>query len=162
MNKTDRDLEELTMMFEGGLSIEEAANELQLSPSRLYQILQKHNLPKLIREGREQAVINDYLAHDSSHPLKPPLYTMTAILQRHHISRGTLYHILRRHDIKPGRRDTSFARRTPSEIDAEARLIIQMYHDAGDTVSSIRERTGRSISYIYKVLHANSIPLRTE
>jgi hypothetical protein len=139
--KTD----ELLTMVREGVPIAIAIQELQISAPEAYRILAQHDMLQKLRDERDQSLIKAYKAGT-------PVYT---ICGTHSISMFTLYRVLHKHEI-PLRRSRDNEPANPNE---EELLIVTLYQDNA-TLSSIRKRTKRSISYIYDVLDRNEIPRR--
>lgn len=157
LTKLERDKRDLKVMLNNGLSPTEAAEELQLSLVRVYQILESTTILQDLKATRDRSIIADYQAQSPAHPPSGyhPLYTMTGICARHDICRATLYRILRKHNIP--------LRRQPRRsITSDEITLITGLYQAGETGAAIRKTTGRSTSYIYSILHRSGVTLRSE
>lgn len=132
-------LRQLQKMIESELPVEQLAEELGVSPATFYKWVD--GLLPQRRQARDAKVIKDY------QKTTIPVYK---VLQINEISQGTLYTILRRHDI-PLRRS--------KDQTATTKQIAELYRD-GEVVSSIVAKTGRSINYIYQALRKHNVPLR--
>jgi transposase-like protein len=145
----DPNLQELIhQALKQGLSLQDISTELDIPKPTLYRLIQEL-FPALlihIRQQRNLEIIEAY--QDSSIPVHQ-------ILRQHGISQGTLYNILHQSIPPVPLRRTQITQQRPS-ID---QAIIDMYTQ-GYKIVYIQAKTGKGPQYIYKILHANNIPLR--
>ena len=78
-------------------------------------------------------------------------HSVADIAREFHVSRNSVYVLLREHDIAPSREPSRFGTRN-AEIAAAAK--------AGTPVAALAEKHGMTRTYIYQVLHRHGVDIR--
>jgi transposase len=148
------DLEEIKSMFVGGMSVSAIAEELEMTPARVSQLLTALGLSDSAKRRSSLSRLDDEQVAEAIQMYLDDRSVVEIIL-KFHLNYNSFYRLLREHGIEYRARSSEAKNDRAERMDLAIRMYIK-----GVPISQVEIETGIRQPMLHRELHLRGVPLR--